>query len=207
MRSPSLPLVSLLLSAGTVAMLPTSAMAQSTNDAPEGGLYIGVKGGITSPSDETFSGDQDPVTPSPGVAGAPADVAVAFDEGATFADTVGYRLPTRFLGIFQPSIEAEFSYGESDVSGGAFNGGDQIFGGDVSVNTFTLGYRSEIHWTDDQKFIPYAGGSIGIADVDANINYFPNNGVATAPTFEVSGSDTGLVLPVSYTHLTLPTKA
>ena len=198
MRSPSFPLISLLLTTGIIATLPSGAMAQDsakeTSIKENSGFYVGVKGGISSPSDETFSGIQDPATPSPGVVGAPADVAVQFDEGATFAGTVGYRLPTRFLGIFQPSIEAEYSYSENDVSGGSFNGGDQFFGGDVSVNTFTLGYRSEVHWKDDQKFIPYAGGSIGIADVDSNINYFPNNGVATEPTFAVSGSDTGLVL-------------
>ncbi len=196
MRTPPTSFISLLLTAGIAAAVPAAAFAQDNNYdfTPEGGVYISIKSGITSPSDETFSGTQAPAAGSPGVQGAPANVALQFDEEATFAGTIGYRIPKRVFGIIQPSIEAEYSYARNDISGGALNGGNQTFGGDVDVNTFTIGYRSEFHWAEDQKVIPFTGGAIGIADVDSNVVYFPNNGVANAPTFGLSGSDTGFVL-------------
>ena len=196
MRTPSPSLFTLLITAGIVAALPSAASAQDNGDDfdPEGGVYVSVKGGITSPSDETFSGTQAPAAGSPGVQGAPADIALQFGEDVTFAGTIGYRIPKRVFGLIQPSIEAEYSYARNDVSGGALNGGNQIFDGDVDVNTFTIGYRSEFRWAKDQKIIPFTGGAIGIAEVDSNVTYFPDNGVANAPTFGLSGSDTGFVL-------------
>jgi len=161
---------------------------------PEGGVYISAQAGVTLPSDETFSGIQSPEGTSPGVAGAPADVAVGFDNAAIYSGAIGYRIPKRFLGLFQPSIEVEYNFASPSVSGGSFNGGDQIFAGDVDVNTFSINYQSDIRWSNDQKIIPFWGGGIGITDVDANISYFPNNGIATSPTFVASGSDTGLNL-------------
>lgn len=178
---------------GLAAAIPAAAQAQEGRAEAESGFYVGVKGGITSPSDETFDGVQAPEGASPGMAGAPAAVSAEFDEGETFAATAGYKLGTRFLGIFEPSIEVEYSYASADVSGGTFNGGNQTFSGDVDVNTFTIGYRSDIRWSDTQRVVPFTGGAIGIADVDSNILYFPNNGTATAPTFGVIGSDTGFV--------------
>lgn len=170
------------------------AAAQSQDFEPEGGVYVSVQGGVTSPTDETFNGVQDPDAGTPGVAGAPAVVDVEFDEGFVGTVAVGYRIPKRIFGLFQPSVEVEYSYAEADVSGGNFNGGNQTFGGSSEVNTFSINYQSDIRWSDDQKVIPFWGGGIGIADVDSNAAYFPNNGVATAPTFAVTGGGTGLSL-------------
>ena len=186
---------SLLLAAGIAIALPTAAFAQDSERAqPEGGFYVTLNAGVTSPSDEAFEGIQAPAAGSPGVAGAPATIAVQYDEDVTFAGAIGYRLPTRVFGIFQPSVELEYSYGGADIDGGTANGVSQTFVGDVDVNTFTINYRSELKLSDDQKVTPFFGGGIGIADVDADIGFFPNNGVANAPTFALSGSDTGLVL-------------
>ncbi len=171
--------------------LAAPAAAQSNESDAEGGLYVSVQAGVTSPSDETFTGTQNPRTGSPGVAGDPAEVAVGYDEGFTGAVAVGYQFPTRFLGIFQPSIEVEYAYGEADVSGGAFNGGDQTFGGDIETESFTVNYQSDIRWSDDQVVVPFWGSGIGITDVDSRATYFPNNGVATAPTFAVTQGGTG----------------
>ena len=193
MARPTLSLALLALTAGSAVVMPTGASAQDNRDAPESGFYVGAKIGVTSPSDETFDGVQAPEGASPGAAGAPAVVSAEFDEDVTFAGTVGYRFGTRFLGVFEPRIEVEYSYASADISGGNFNGGDQTFGGDVDVNTFTIGYRSDIRWSDTQRIVPFTGGAIGVADVDSNISYFPNNGVATAPTFALTGSDTGFV--------------
>jgi opacity protein-like surface antigen len=191
----SFPVFAALASAlGLVLSAPALAQDRSDAPQPDSGFYIGIKGGVISPSDETFSGVQDPQGTSPGVAGAPAEVAAEFGEGETFSGVIGYRLGTRAFGIFEPSIEAEYNYASSNVTGGSFNGGNQTFGGDVDINTFTIGYRSDIRWSEDQRVIPFTGGAIGIAEVDSNITYFPNNGVASAPTFAVQGSDTGFVL-------------
>jgi len=121
-------------------------------------------------------------------------VEAEYDSGVQLSGAVGYRIPTRIFGLFQPSVEVEYNYASPSISGGSFNGGDQIFSGDVDINTFSLNYQSDIRWKNDQKIIPFWGGGIGIADVDANIQYFPNNGIATAPTFAVQGSDTGFSL-------------
>ncbi len=178
-----------------ITVLGAPAMAQSVDaDAPKGGPYVSLQAGVTSPSDETFTGVQDPQGASPGAAGAPAAVDVGFDEGFIGTAAVGYRLPRRVFGLFQPSVEVEYSYAESDVSSGSFNGGNQIFGGDTEVHTVSLNYQSDIIWSDNQKLVPFWGGGIGIADVSSNVNYFPDNGVATAPTFAVTDGGTGLSL-------------
>ncbi len=177
-----------------VFVLAAPAAAQSNDFDPEGGPYVSLQAGVTSPSDETFTGIQDPQGASPGVAGAPASVEVESDEGFVGTVAVGYRIPRRIFGLFQPSVEVEYSYAEADVSGGSFNGGSQTFGGETEVNTFSINYQSDVRWSDNQKVIPFWGGGIGVAEVDSNATYFPNNGVATAPTFAVTGSDTGLSL-------------
>ena len=179
--------------ASIASIVPATSIAQDRTE-PESGVYVTLSGGVTSPSDETFEGVQAPTGTSPGAAGAPASVAVEFDEGFTFAGAVGYKLPTRFLGVFEPSVELEYSNASSDVAGGAFNGGSQTFGGDIDVNTFTINYRSELRFKDNQALVPFFGGGLGVADVDANITYFPNNGIATSPTFAVQGGDTAFVL-------------
>lgn len=171
------------------------AFAQDTKEfEPEGGAYISVLAGVTSPTDSDFSGVQDPQGNAPGVAGAPADVRVEFEDTFQGAVAVGYRLPKHVFGIFQPSLELEYSRSTPDVDGGAFNGGNQTFAGDFEVNTYAVNYQSDIRWSNNQRVIPFLGGGIGIADVDANATYFPNNGVATAPTFAVRDSDTALYL-------------
>ncbi len=184
---------SALFITGLAAALPGTAFAEDGKTGEEG-FYVAVKGGVTSPSDEDFDGVQAPQGASPGTPGAPAVVDLEFDEDFTFAGTVGYRFDKRVFGIFQPSIEAEYSYASPDISGGSFNGGDQSFSGDVDINTFTINYRSDIRWSETQRVIPYTSGGIGVADVDAQVAYFPNNGVANAPTFALSGGDTGFVL-------------
>lgn len=170
------------------------AMAQDASEfEPEGGVYVSVLAGVTSPTDNAFEGVQAPVAPSPGMAGAPANVDVGFDEEVIGAVAVGYRIPTRVFGLFQPSIELEFSRTSPDVTSGSFNGGNQTFSGGFDVNTYSVNYQSDIRWSNTQRVIPFLGGGIGVADVNANAQYFPNNGAA-APTFAVTGGDTALSL-------------
>jgi opacity protein-like surface antigen len=147
---------------------------------------------VALPSDFDLEGVQAPQTPSPGTVGAPAVVDIELDNEVSFAGAIGYKLPRRLFGVIQPSIELEYGYTSPNVEGGSFNGGNQTFGGYVEVQTFTINYQSDFVFSSGQRVTPFLGGGIGIADVDADVAYFP--ATATAPTFGVTGSDTAFVL-------------
>ena len=187
----------LLLASVTIAAgFPVAAFAQDRASETEefeakGGVYVSLQGGVSLPSDSEYSGIQAPAAGVPGMARAPADVRADLDNGGFVSGAIGYRIPKRFFGIFQPSVELEVNYTDFDVSGGNFNGGNQTFGGDQNALSVTANYQSDIRWSNGQKVIPFLGGGIGVTRVDNNILYFPNNGIATSPTFVVSGRDTG----------------
>lgn len=178
------------MAGATFATLSTPALAQS--DELDSGFYFTARAGVASPSDFNLEGVQAPEDPSPGTAGAPANVDVGFDNASTFAGAIGYKVPRKVFGLVQPSIEIEYAYTRPEVSSGSFNGGNQTFLGDVEVQTITLNYQSDFILSENQRVTPFLGGGIGIADVDANIRYFPAS--ATSPTFGVVSSDTGLIL-------------
>lgn len=187
-----LPMFAAAGATGLAALaFPVAAQAQQSADV-DSGVYVTGRIGTSLPSDFNLEGVQDPQTPSPGAAGAPANVDAGLDSEVAFSGAIGYKLPTRIFNLFEPSIELEYSYTQNDVSGGSFNGGNQTFGGDVEVQTFTINYQSDIVWGDNQRVIPFIGGGVGVADIDSNINYFP--AAATAPTFAVTGSDTAFTL-------------
>lgn len=160
-------------------------------DPAKGNVYVSGFVGLSLPSDADFTGTQAPAVGVPGAAGALADIQADLDSDAYFGGAIGARLPFKYWKYFQPRLEAEISYTKSDVSSGSFNGGDQIFTGDQSVTYFLINNSSEIIWNENQKIVPYFGGGIGIADYNSDIQYFPNNGVATEPTFAVQNSDSG----------------
>ena len=189
-----------LLAIAALILCATGAQAKGLfdTDPAEGGFYVSGFIGAGFANDTDFDGTQDPALGSPGLAGAPANVEAEFDTDAYFGGAIGYRLPYKFLTYFQPRLELEISYLDADVDGGAFNNGDQIFGGSQE-SLFILGNSfTDIIWSENQVIIPYIGGGIGVGIIDNNINYFPNNGIATAPTFAVQGRDTGLA-----THTTI----
>lgn len=174
------------LTAIAAAAVPTAAQAQDS------GLYVTGRVGVSLPSDFDLEGVQEPQSPSPGVSGAPAEVESQLGDEFTFSGAIGYRIGTRVFDLFEPSIELEYSNISADVSSGSFNGGNQTFLGEVDVQSFTVNYQSDLVWSDNQKVIPFIGGGIGIADVDADVLYFP--GTATAPTFGATGSNTAFTL-------------
>lgn len=177
-----------VLVASALALLPTAgnAFAQDTD-----GFYVSGFLGGGFPGDANYSGIQQPELGAPGVVGAPASVAVEFDSDLTFGGAVGYALPFEFFGLFHSRLELEYSRIDADVSSGSFNGGDQAFSGDTSIDFFLVNNYSDIIWNDNQTVIPYVGGGLGIATVDSNVLYA--GGGATAPTFAVTGEDSGLV--------------
>jgi hypothetical protein len=160
-------------------------------DPAPGGAYASGFVGISFPSDADFEGTQAPAAGVPGLAGAPANIQADLDSDVYYGGAVGVRLPFKYWKYFQPRIELEISRSESDVSAGNFNGGNQNFSGDQSVTYYLINNSSDIIWRENQKIVPYFGGGIGIGDFDTNIQYFPNNGIATAPTFAVQNSGSG----------------
>ncbi|MEO0466218.1 MAG: outer membrane beta-barrel protein [Pseudomonadota bacterium] len=168
------------------AVVASPAAAQS-----DSGFYVSGFIGGGFPSDAEFSGVQAPETGAPGAAGAPAIVDAEFDSDTTLGVALGYDLPYEFFGVFHPRLELEYSTLDADVSTGSFNGGNQSFGGDLSIDFFLINNYTDIIWQDNQTVVPYFGGGLGIASVDANVLYA--GGGATAPTFGVVGEDDGFV--------------
>ncbi len=161
-------------------------------DPAPGGTYISGFVGISAPGDADFEGTQAPVTGVPGMAGAPAEIQADFDSDVYYGGAIGIRLPFKYWKYFQPRLELEVSYTESDVSSGNFNGGNQVFSGNQNATYYLINNYSDIIWSENQLIVPYFGGGIGVGDFETDIAYFPNNGVASAPTFAVQDSDSGL---------------
>lgn len=182
------------LPAGMLALAiaaPVSAQLPGSSPA-EPGFYVSGFVGGGFPGDADFEGTQAPDPGSPGLAGDPANVDVEFDSDIFFGGAVGYQLPFQFFNLVHPRIELEVSYVEAGVSGGSTNGGNQTFLGDQSALFVFFNQYGDLKWRDDQLIIPYFGGGLGVGIVDTNVPYFPNNGIATAPTFALTGEDTGL---------------
>lgn len=179
----------------TASLLSFASTAQAGifDKTPTDGAGVYVSGfvGGAFPFDADFDGTQQPVAGVPGTAGADANVQADLDDDVYFGAAVGGRLPFKFLGYFQPRLELEVSHFETDVRDGSFNGGNQVFSGEQSQTFFLLNSYNDIRWKDNQRVVPYIGGGIGFGVVDTDVQYFPDNGVATVPTFAVRGEDTG----------------
>lgn len=183
------------LKASVVAIVATLGLSSSAQagifdfDPAEGSFFASGFGGIAIPSDADFEGVQAPVGDVPGVAGDPANVEASFDNSFYYGGSVGARLPFKYWTYFQPRVELEISrFDSGDVNGGSFNGGTQTFSGSQSATFYLITNNSDIIWSEDQRIVPYFGGGLGIADYDATIDYFPNNGVATSPTFQATNT-------------------
>ena len=175
------------LSLASAALALAALPAQAETDQ---GWYVAGFAGAGFPGDAELTGVQNPVAGAPGTAGAPARIATDFDSDATFGLALGYDTPWEFFGIFNPRLELEYSRIEADVSGGSFNSGSQPFSGDVSIDFFLINNYSDIIWDDNQTVIPFVGGGLGVATVDANILYA--GGGSPTPNFVATGDDSGL---------------
>lgn len=177
--------LSTLSLAAAFALAPLPALAEG-----DSGLYVSGFIGAGFPGDVELTGIQNPEAGSPGAIGAPARIDTEFDNDVTFGVAVGYDTPWEFFGLFNTRLELEYSRIEADVSGGSFNSGNQPFSGDATIDFFLINNYSDIIWDDNQTVIPYVGGGIGIASVDADIRYA--GGGAPAPNFVATGEDEGL---------------
>ena len=172
------------------ALTAATLMGLSAYADQEPGFYVSGFIGAGFPNDAELRGTQNPVAGAPGTAGAPASINADFDSDTTLGIALGYKTPWEFFGLFNTRLELEYSTLDVDVSDGSFNNGSQPFSGDASIDFFLVNNYSDIIWDDDQTIIPYVGGGLGIANVDANILYA--GGGATAPNFAATGDDTGL---------------
>lgn len=184
----------------SLAMAHASTAQAQENDEQEeqsgnanSGIYVSLSGGAEFFSDADFFGIQQPAPNVPGIAGEAAFVNVDFETGYNLRGAIGYKLSKGFIGFLIPSFELEVGYAEADVGSGSFNNGNQNFSGDINVTTIQFNYNSELIFNENQKIIPYFGGGLGVAIVDNDIAYFPNNGIASAPTFAIDDSATNFV--------------
>lgn len=176
------------ITAFALALSSVSALPALAQD--EDGFYVAGFIGAGFPNDANLSGTQAPEAGAPGTIGDPARVQAEFDSDSTLGVALGYKTPWEFFGLFNTRLELEYSTLEVDVSDGSFNGGNQSFGGDASIDFFLINNYSDIVWSDDQTVVPFIGGGLGIANVDANILYA--GGGAVDPNFVVTGEDSGL---------------
>ncbi|MEO1304482.1 MAG: outer membrane beta-barrel protein [Pseudomonadota bacterium] len=174
----------------TLAFALSSLMALPAIAEDETGFYVSGFIGAGFAGDAELTGIQMPEVGAPGTPGAPANIQAEFDADNTIGVALGYKTPWEFLGVFHPRLELEYSTLTADVGGGSFNSGTQPFSGDVNVDFFLINNYSDIIWDEDQTLVPFVGGGLGLANVDANILYA--GGGATAPNFAATGDDTGL---------------
>ncbi len=187
----SISLRGVALTALSSALLSSTAHAGIFDMEPaKGGFYVSGFVGGAFPFDAEFEGTQSPGAGVPGAPGAPANVEVDFGTDAFFGGAVGAQLPFKYWKIFHPRLEVEVSRLETDVDDGSFNNGDQSFSGDQGITFYLINNKSDIQWAEDQRIIPYFGGGLGLASVNTDVQYFPNNGVATTATFALEGDET-----------------
>lgn len=174
----------------TMAFALTSLFALPAIAEDETGFYVSGFIGASFPGDAELSGIQTPEAGAPGILGAPANIQTDFDSDSTLGGALGYKTPWEFFGLFNTRLELEYSTITADVSDGSFNSGNQPFSGDLSIDFFLVNNYSDIIWRDDQTVVPFVGGGLGVANVDANILYA--GGGATSPNFVATDEDSGL---------------
>ena len=139
-------------------------------DPAEGGIYLSGFVGASFPSSTEVDG-----------------VDLEFNDPTYFGGAIGARLPFKYWKYFQPRLELEASTFESDIGldSSALDAGQSI-SGDQDVKFYLINNSSDFIWKEDQRFIPYFGGGIGIADYETNITLSDVDGDIT-----VSSDDTG----------------
>ena len=175
------------IAAVTTALSLTAFPALAEEDQ---GFYVAGFIGAGFPGDAELTGTQNPEAGAPGAAGAPARIEAEFDNDITYGLALGYDTPWEFFGLFNTRLELEYSRIEADVSDGSFNSGAQPFTGDASIDFFLINNYSDIIWDNGQTVVPFVGGGLGVANVDANILYA--GGGSLTPNFVATGDDSGL---------------
>ena len=127
------------------ALFAGAAQAQGLFEPAEGNWYVSAFGGVSFLNDDVDDLDLDPL-------------GIESDTGFFVGASAGGRLPFKSFGLIRTRVEVEVSYQDNGLS---FVGGGDT---NLSIDTlFILGNTiGELHWADDQPFIPYIGGGLGV---------------------------------------------
>ncbi len=174
------------LTTTALALVALTAPAQAQSDKR---FYVAGFIGGGFPGDAELTGTLQPAPGAPGTPGDPARINVEYDNDATYGIAIGYDLPLEFFDLFSSRLELEYSTIDADVSIGSLNGNALPFSGDTSIDFFLFNSYTDIIWSDEQTLIPFFGGGLGVANVDANVLYA--GGGAAVPTFTVTGDSSG----------------
>lgn len=161
----------LLMSVAATALIPVSAQAEDN-------FYVSGAIGYS------FAQDVNAAPSGPGPLG--AGVNVDLDSDFAYTAAAGYAFDLE--GPLDPRIELEYSYRENDVDQVNINGNNVgnngAFGGDFEVQTFLV--NAIVDYDLGNRIKPYVGVGVGVADVEAGVNYLNGAGVP----FNLRDSDT-----------------
>lgn len=157
--------VSFVISAVAACLSSSSALAGGLieRNAEKSGPYVAVFGGGVFLDESDYAGPAGPVS-------------IDTDTGYDFGGAIGYALPLRVLGVFQPRYEIEVSYFDADVSEAA---GAAATGNAEALSIFFNGYY-DIRFDGLDRLTPYVGGGAGVSFVDLD---------ATAPGASFARAD------------------
>jgi len=158
------------------------AHAQFDTTPAEANWYVSGYVGASFPSDL----DTNIIGVGGDVGETPTEIGINFDTDVTFGGAIGRRFGFKFFNFIQPRAELEVSYfstGISSIDGlnddilddlddlGGFDDltAEQLAeaAGDIDVLFVLASSYSDLIWQENQLVIPYIGGGLGIASIEA----------------------------------------
>lgn len=106
---------------------------------------------------------------------APGSIATELDDGWGFGAALGTRLGQQAAASHW-RVEGELTFRSNDVDSHSLNGGAPLAGATGKVESTAIMLNALYDLTTGGAFVPYAGGGVGLAMIDAK-----NFGVSTIP--------------------------
>lgn len=97
---------------------------------------------------------------------APGTITSDFDDGYGLGVAYGKRFGTQ--GMTRWRVEGELSYRNNDIDTHSLNGGAALPGSDGELSSTALMANAVVEFGDPSSVMPYLGGGIGLAQVNAN---------------------------------------